>query len=301
VDPISETAIVSASARVAHRGERKIATLGKLDMSLVLDRLTFASDEAFFGLAEADATIAGIIVPPALVSRAMLRRDWWVFEHAKPLTAFWHIHLELVRTAFYAGAHGAPRVDPSANVSPHAVIEDGVVIGPDCTIEPFAVLKRGTTLGHSVRIGSHSVLGRDGFERIEVDGRSMHVPHTGSVTIADRVEIHAGVHVDRALWGETVVGEGTQIDNLCHVGHACRLGRDNLLAAGTILGGVLKVGDANFFGMNCTVKQNLTIGSRCRIPMGAIVLSNLPDDTKLVVLPSMTDQEYLASLRRRRS
>jgi acyl-[acyl carrier protein]--UDP-N-acetylglucosamine O-acyltransferase len=301
VNPILENAIASASARVAHRGERNIATLGKLDMHFVPDRLTFAAEEAFVRQGATDPGIAGIIVPPALASACANERiDWWVFEHQRPLAAFWQIHLELVRADFYAGRRGAPQVDPSANVSTHAIIEEGVVIGADCTIEPFAVLKSGTSLGRNVRIGSHSVLGRDGFERIEVQGRSVHVPHTGGVTIEDDVEIHAGSHIDRALWGETRIGGGTQIDNLCHVGHACRLGRDNLLAAGTILGGVLKVGDANFFGMNCTVKQNLTIGSRCRIAMGAVVLNDLPDDTKLIVVGSMTDREYLTSLRSRR-
>jgi UDP-3-O-[3-hydroxymyristoyl] glucosamine N-acyltransferase len=300
VDPILEKAIASASARVAHRGERKIATLGKLDMHLVRDRLTFATNEAFIAQAAADAGISALIVPAVLISSAAkLRRDWWVFEHEKPLTAFWQIHLELVRAGFYAAAHGAALVDPSANVSPRAVIEEGVVIGPDCSIEAFAVVKQGTILGRNVRVGSHSVLGRDGFERIELFGRSIHVPHTGSLTVADDVEIHSGAHIDRALWGDTFIGEGTQIDNLCHIGHGCRLGRANLLAAGTILGGVAKIGDENFFGMNCTVKQNVTIGSRCRIAMGAIVLGNLPDDTKVVVVPSMTDREYLASLRRR--
>lgn len=303
--PSLSAAFAAQGVRVVKEGKRAITTLGKLDMVDMPDRLTFALSKSYLDQAAADRTIAAILLPPAVASAGQesARDDWWVLEHASPLHGFWDLHHALLGTDFYPQRSGAPEIHPSAIVSPDAVVEDGVRVGAGSRVEPFAVLKRGTVLGERVTVGPHCVVGKDGFEKLKVDGVYRHMEHAGGVILEDDVVLHSSVHVDRAIWGNTVIGRGTQIDNMCHVGHGCVLGANNLLAPGVILGGVLKVGDDNFFGMNCTVKQNIRIGSRCRLAMGSVILQPLGDGVKIVVAPSMSDAEFLNSLRaqRRRS
>jgi UDP-3-O-[3-hydroxymyristoyl] glucosamine N-acyltransferase len=294
-----QEAIERRGIRVARRGERAVATLGKLDMAHLPDRLAFSLRENFVDQASREAGIAALVVPPALVGRAAeARPDWWVLAHPEPLRAFWELHLDLLRnTDFYGVAGGPAQVDSTARVSSAAIVEDGVIVGPGCVVEPFAVLHRGVVLGARVRIGSHCVIGRDGFESTKQDGLVRHIDHAGGVEIADDVDLHAAVHVDRAIWGKTTIGRGTQIDNMSHVAHACRLGENNVLAAAVIVGGVVRVGNDNFFGMNCTIKQNISIGSRCRIAMGSAILTSLGDDVKIVMEPALTDRDLLAKMR----
>lgn len=288
--------------RVHRRSDRRVATLGKLDMFDQADRVTFVMSQMYVDLASKDPSIAGIIVPPALVAAATAvpRDDWWVVEHEAPMRGFWDLHHELLKTGFYPQRSGAPEIHPTAVVSAQAVIEDGVRIGASSRVEPFAVVKRGTVIGERVVVGPHCVVGKDGFEKVKIDGVYRHMQHAGGVILEDDVVLHSAVHIDRAIWGNTIIGRGTQIDNMCHVGHGCVLGENNLLAPGVILGGVFKAGDDNFFGMNCTVKQNIRIGSKCRLAMGCVVLQSQGDGVKIVVSPSMTDAELLNRLRAER-
>jgi UDP-3-O-[3-hydroxymyristoyl] glucosamine N-acyltransferase len=292
-----KAALERNNVRVERQTERKIATPGKLDMAYLDDRLTFVTKEMFLAQAVREPGISALIVPPALAAAAaQARPDWWVLVHEDPLRAFWRVHLHLVReTPFY----GRPehRIDPSARVDPRAVVHEGVTIGPNCSVEAFAVLYPGTVLGARVTIGNHSVIGREGFESLKLDDVQRHIDHAGGVVIGDDVGIMSGVHVDRAIWGMTKIGRGTQIDNMSHVAHGCVLGENNVLAAAVIIGGVVKVGSDNFFGMNCTIKHNISIGSRCRIAMGAAILQSIADETKIMMMPAMTDRDLLAKMR----
>lgn len=290
-------ALERQNIRIERKTERRVTTPGKLDMAWLDDRLTFVTKEMFLGQAERESGISALIVPPSLASTAAKARpDWWVLVHEDPLRAFWRLHLHLVRdTDFYGRpAHG---IHASARIDSRAVIHEGVTIGPDCSVEAYAVLHPGTVLGARVQIGNHTVIGRDGFESMKLDQVQRHIDHAGGVIIGDDVGIMSGAHVDRAIWGNTKLGRGTQIDNMSHVAHGCMLGDNNVLAAGVIIGGVVRVGSDNFFGMNCTVKHNITIGSRCRIAMGSAILQSIADDTKIMMMPAMTDRDLLAKMR----
>lgn len=297
MNELLSAALERQNIRVERKTERRIATLGKLDMAYLDDRLTFVLKEPFLAQAAREKGISALIVPPALAADASkIRDDWWVLVHEDPYRAFWRAHLQLVReTSFYELPAGS--IHPSAKVDPRAIVHDRVTIGPDCSVEAFAVLYPGTVLGARVQIGNHTIVGREGFESAKLDDLQRHLDHAGGVEIADDVVIQSGVHIDRAIWGMTKIGRGTQIDNLSHVAHACTLGENNVLAAGVIIGGVVKIGSDNFFGMNCTIKHNISIGSRCRIAMGAAVLGSLEDDTKIVMPHAMTDRDFLAKMR----
>ena len=92
-------------------------------------------------------------------------------------------------------------------------------------------------------------------------GRSHRIPQLGRVVIEDRVSIGAGTCIDRATYGETRIGAGTKLDNLCHIAHNVEIGRDCLLTAMFVSGGSAKLGDRVVASGQTAVLDHLTICS----------------------------------------
>lgn len=140
-------------------------------------------------------------------------------------------------------------------------------------------------------------IGKDGFGWVrQEDGTLYKMPHTGRVRIKWDVTIGAQTCIDRAVIGETVILEGTQIDNLVHVAHGAKVGRHCLIVAGAVLGGSCEIGDFTFIGMNACIKNKIKIGSNCIIGAGAVVLKDVPDGEVWVGNPAkflkMNDKQY---------
>jgi len=170
-------------------------------------------------------------------------------------------------------------VDACAVIEPNAVIGDrtyisagcyvgaGVVIGDDCEIYPRVVIYSGTTLGRRVIVHAGAVLGSDGFGyvRDEKHGRYVKFPQIGQLVIGDYVEIGANVTIDRGALDKTVIGPGTKLDNLVHIGHNCVLGANVIMAAQVGLSGSVSVGDDCLFG------GQVGIGDHAEIEAGSIL------------------------------
>ncbi len=151
-------------------------------------------------------------------------------------------------------------VAPGAIVHSSAKIENGVIIDPVAVIGPRAAIGAGTVIGATAVIGPDVCIGRDcsigpGASiihaligdnviihpgcRIGQDGFRFHpsakghtkVPQVGRVIIQDNVEIGAGTTIDRGGTGDTVIGEGTKIDNLVQIGHNVTIGRHCIIVA----------------------------------------------------------------------
>lgn len=130
----------------------------------------------------------------------------------------------------------------------------------------------------SVRIGLNCSIGHDGFGWIrQEDGTLYKMPHCGFITIEKNVIIGNNVCIDRAVNGATIIGEGSKVDNLCHIAHGAKIGKHVLIVAGTIIGGSCEIGNRTFLGMNCSIKNKIKIGNDCIIGAGAVVLCDIPD------------------------
>jgi UDP-3-O-[3-hydroxymyristoyl] glucosamine N-acyltransferase len=167
------------------------------------------------------------------------------------------------------------RVGRGSRIGPNTVIGPGVQIGRDCIIGAnvslnFALVGDGVKLSSGVRIGEA------GFgAAVSADG-PVDVPQLGRVVIQDRVTIGANSCVDRGAFDDTVVGEGTKIDNLVMIAHNCVIGRNCLMAAFTGISGSVTVGDRAVFGGRAGVGDHLKIGEGARIAGGAGVLKDVP-------------------------
>jgi UDP-3-O-[3-hydroxymyristoyl] glucosamine N-acyltransferase len=192
-------------------------------------------------------------------------------------------------TNVYPGAH----VDEDAvigercEVHPGAVVGAGCRIGDDCTIHPRAVLYPDVLLGRRVIVQAGAVIGADGYGYRLVNGRHEKIPHFGTVRLADDVEIGANATIDRAMIGETVIGEGTKIDNLVVVAHNCEIGRHNLHVAQVGLAGSVTTGDYVVCAGQVGVADHVHLGDRCVLGAKAAVHKNIPAGETWLGHPAM--------------
>jgi UDP-3-O-[3-hydroxymyristoyl] glucosamine N-acyltransferase len=170
------------------------------------------------------------------------------------------------------------RVDPTAAIGPLCVVERGAAIGPGVRLHALVYVGAGVEIGEGTVVYSHvslrpgvrigrrvvihpgAVLGADGFGFVFDGGAHRKIPQVGGVLIEDDVEIGANTTIDRATFGDTVVGRGTKIDNLVQVGHNVVIGEHSLLAAQVGVGGSSQLGRGVVLGGQVGVADHITVG-----------------------------------------
>jgi UDP-3-O-[3-hydroxymyristoyl] glucosamine N-acyltransferase len=155
-----------------------------------------------------------------------------------------------------------------------AVVGDLVQIGERCTIHAHVTIYRDVSIGSDVVLHSGCVIGADGFGYVMNSGAYENFPQIGRVELGDRVEIGANACVDRAALGVTVIGEGTKLDNMVHIGHNCRIGRHVVIAAQTGLSGGVVVEDYAVIGGQVGIGDKARIESRAVLGSGSGVLTS---------------------------
>lgn len=132
-----------------------------------------------------------------------------------------------------------------------------------------------------------AVIGKSGFGYVRNEhGVLEKMPHAGDVVIEDGVNIGAHTCIDRAVIGSTVIGYGTKIDNLVHVGHGAKVGKHCLIVAGAVLGGSCEIGDYSYVGMGALIKNKIKVGKGCTIGMGAVVTKDVPNGWTVIGNPA---------------
>ncbi|MEO8432170.1 MAG: UDP-3-O-(3-hydroxymyristoyl)glucosamine N-acyltransferase [Acidobacteriota bacterium] len=179
------------------------------------------------------------------------------------------------------------RVGPRAVISAGAFVGEGAEIGEDAVLHPNSAVLSGCVVGARSVLHAGAVAGADGFGYVWDGTAHRKIPQKGIVRIEEDVEIGANATVDRATFGETVIGRGTKIDNLVQVGHNVTVGEDSILcgqagiAGSTRLGrrvtlaGQVGIGDHVEIGDGATLTGQAGIPSRATVAAGA-VLSGYP-------------------------
>jgi UDP-3-O-[3-hydroxymyristoyl] glucosamine N-acyltransferase len=171
-------------------------------------------------------------------------------------------------------------------------IEAGSVIGDDCIIYPNVVIYDGSQIGNRCIIHSGVVIGSDGYGFATHGGKHHKIPQIGIVRIEDDVEIGAGTTIDRAALGETVIGEGTKIDNLVQIGHNVKVGKHCLLVSQVGIAGSTELGDYVAVAGQSGFSGHLKIGNRVQVAAKSAVLDDVPDDTKVMGSPAVPFTEF---------
>jgi UDP-3-O-[3-hydroxymyristoyl] glucosamine N-acyltransferase len=208
-------------------------------------------------------------------------------------------------SSLFSGAASASGVAAGAVVHPSARLESGVTIDPGAVIGAGAEVGSGTAIGANavigadVRIGrncaigpnvsvAHALIGdrvvlhagcrigQDGFGFAMALNGHRKIPQIGRVIIQDDVEIGAGTCVDRGGLSDTMIGEGTKIDNQVQVGHNVVIGRHCVLVAQVGIAGSVVLEDYVMLERQVGVADNLTIGEGARVGAQSEVMSNIP-------------------------
>jgi len=153
-------------------------------------------------------------------------------------------------------------------IMPNAFIGNHVIIGNDCIIHPNVTILDHCMIGNNVIIQAGTVIGSDAFYYNKKTNRDIHykkMTSCGRTVIEDSVEIGANCTIDRGVSGDTVIGAGTKIDNLVHIGHDTEVGKNCLFAGQVGIAGATKIEDDVILWGQVGVSKTLTIGK------GAIV------------------------------
>ena len=153
-------------------------------------------------------------------------------------------------------------------IMPGAVLGNQVTIGNDCIIYPNVVIMDHCVIGNNVMVQSGTVIGSDAFYYNKKTTREVHYKKMlsgGRAVIEDSVEIGANCTIDRGVSGDTLIGAGTKIDNLVHIGHDTVIGKNCLFAAQVGIAGATIIEDEVMLWGQVGVSKTLTIGKGAEV------------------------------------
>lgn len=148
-------------------------------------------------------------------------------------------------------------------IMPNVFIGDFVTIGDNCIIHSSVSLMPYTQIGNSVIIQSNTVIGSDAFYYNTKKNREVwykKMQSCGEVIIEDDVEIGAGCTIDRGVTSSTIIGKGTKMDNMIHIGHDTCIGKNCLIAAHVVIAGAVIIKDGVTIWGQVVINKTLTIG-----------------------------------------
>ncbi|MBC2835440.1 UDP-3-O-(3-hydroxymyristoyl)glucosamine N-acyltransferase [Paragemmobacter straminiformis] len=204
------------------------------------------------------------------------------------------------------------RIGAGARIASHVSIAEGARIGAQ------ALLCQGVRIGARVTIGDRfiaqpgAVVGSDGFsfvtpeksgveeiretlgERSEIRAQSWTRIHSlGAVTIGDDVELGANVCIDRGTIRDTVIGSGSKLDNLVHIGHNVQIGRDCLLCGQVGIAGSARIGDRVVLAGQCGVNDNIFVGDDVIAGGATKIFTNAPAGRVLLGYPAVKMESHV--------
>lgn len=202
-------------------------------------------------------------------------------------------------------------IDASSSIGAYAVIADGVriggnsiissgcsigqnsTIGDNCRLDNNVVVYHNCKIGNNVIIQANTAIGSTGFGYTQADGRHILIPHNGGVIIEDFVEIGANCCVDRAKFGNTIIGAGTKIDNLVQVAHNVIIGKCCLIIGQAGIAGSSRLGDGVVLAGQVGIVHNVSIGSGTIIGAQSGVINDIAAGKKVVGSPAIDVAEEL--------
>ncbi len=284
---------------------RRIVDIAPLDRATPAD-LTFLDHKNYAQAAA--ATYAGVCLTTAVLAKHLPARVAAIVV-PEPYRAFVKVARELFPHALrpsslakaddVTGAHIDPtaRLEAGVTVDPGAVIGAGAEIGAGTVIGANAVIGAEVRIGRDCSIGAGAVvayaligdrvilhpgckIGQDGFGFVMGGKGHLKVPQVGRVIIQDDVEIGAGTTIDRGAVRDTVIGEGTKIDNMVQVGHNVSIGRHCVLVSQVGIAGSSTLEDFVVLGARAGVKDHLTVGEGSQIAATSNVNSDVPPGSR---------------------
>jgi UDP-3-O-[3-hydroxymyristoyl] glucosamine N-acyltransferase len=200
---------------------------------------------------------------------------------------------EKVSIAAHVVVGAGAKIGDGTRIGPGTSIGESVHVGGDCEISANVSIREGSVVGERVILHSGAVIGADGYGFEHIDGRHQKIEQLGIVRIDDDVEVGANTSIDRARFGETVIGEGTKIDNQVQIGHNVKIGKHCLIVAQVGIAGSTVVGDYVTLAARAGIGGHLKLGDRSTVGGKAGLISNLPEGETWFGYPAKPMKEDL--------
>jgi len=180
-------------------------------------------------------------------------------------------------------------------VSTNVVIGDKVEIGDNCKIGSNTVIESNTILGDNVEIGSNSVIGGVGFgyAQDELTKQYVRFPHYGRVIIHNNVSIGNNTCIDRGSLSDTIMHDGVKIDNLVHIAHNVKIGKNTLIIANAMIAGSVIIGENCWIAPSSCIRNGITIGDNVTVGLASTVTKNIGSSQTVMGSPAVSIEDFL--------
>jgi len=194
-------------------------------------------------------------------------------------------------------------ISNGVSIGKNAVINSGVYIGHNCTIGDGVIIGNNTVItnsiiGDDVTIGRNCSIGQSGFGFAINRTNNKKIFHKGRVILQNRVQIGSNCCIDRGSLADTIIGENTYFDNMCHVAHNVIVGNNCVFAACLGIAGSAKIGNYVMVGGQVGINGHIKIGDRVQIAGKSGVYNNVKDDESIMGNPAINKYKYIKNFKK---
>ena len=184
------------------------------------------------------------------------------------------------------------QIGKNCSIGHNTIIEKNVKIGDNCNIGSNVIIKN-TFIGNNTNILDGAIIGKKGFGFFPEKIKNIRYPHIGIVIIGNNVEIGCNNTIDRGSLSNTVIGDGTFLDNQVHIAHNVKIGKNCIITGQVGFAGSSTIGDRVMIGGQAGISGHLSIGDNVKIGGGSGVIKNIPSNTKVMGYPAKNIRNFL--------
>ena len=259
-----------------------------------------------------------IILDPSFISQAPSEAS--LLTSRNPYLAYAKLtHAFYPEKIFQENIHSGAFVDPSAKIGKSVMIDAGVIIKENVEIGDYCSISGNTFIGAGVKIGDNNIIGsnisithclmgsfnilhagarigQDGFGYAPNIPTHEKVLQLGRVIIGNDVEIGANTSIDRGSGPDTVIGDGTKIDNLVHIAHNVQIGSGCFITGQNGIAGSARIGNHVAFGGQVGVSGHVSIGDNVQVAAQSGVSTDIKAGMTVAGTPAQSAREHWTGL-----